>query len=236
MFRENFLRSSLCPLALGQAEQTKLLQLYLAVEVVQTLHHLCRLLLGSLRYVPVSCMVEPRTPGVASPVQRKDCLLQPVGNGFFSDGAEHSTFAARTRCWLIFNLVSTRTPRSFSTKLSNWMSPSWCMELYLSGWRSLPFTFVVVMNSWQPISSVCQGLSGWQLDSGVSANPSTFTPSSNLPPFKSFPCAQPAYIDTSVLTFLSQIWVLSQCFFFVLEASGALGVITHHWWVLLSLT
>lgn len=45
-----------------------------------------------------------------------------------------ATFAARTRCWLMLNLVSTRTCRFFSAKLrSSQSSPNsyWCVGLFL---------------------------------------------------------------------------------------------------------
>ena len=51
-------------------------------------------------------------------------------------------FRARARCWLMFNLVSTRTPRSYSAKLlSSWMAHSTycCVGLSLPRCRTWHF-------------------------------------------------------------------------------------------------
>ncbi|KAK4807064.1 hypothetical protein QYF61_018405 [Mycteria americana] len=50
-------------------------------------------------------------------------------------------FATRAHCWLMFNLVSTRTPRFFAEKLlPSWASPSkyWCLGLFLPRVPSAP--------------------------------------------------------------------------------------------------
>ncbi|KAK4827398.1 LOW QUALITY PROTEIN: hypothetical protein QYF61_017803 [Mycteria americana] len=73
----------------------------------------------------------------------------------------------RAHCWLIFNLVCTKTPKSFSAKLlSNWLAPSiyWCMELFLLRCKTLHFMRCkeTSESSCWPISPACQGHSGWQ--------------------------------------------------------------------------
>ncbi|KAK4826741.1 hypothetical protein QYF61_010994 [Mycteria americana] len=76
-------------------------------------------------------------------------------------------FVAKARCWLMFNLVSIRTPRSFSAKLlccQSALSMYQCMGLFLPRQRTLHFPLLNFMN-WQPISPACPGPSGWQHDS-----------------------------------------------------------------------
>jgi len=51
-----------------------------------------------------------------------------------------AAFAAGARCWLMFNLVSTRTPKYFSVKLLfSWAAPSinQCRGLFLPRYRTL---------------------------------------------------------------------------------------------------
>ena len=99
-------------------------QPFIRGEMLQSLHHLN----GSLVLSPVSpclsCTEELRTvpsnPGVATSAEQRGritslsllailCLMQPR--------IPFTFFATRACCWLMFSLLSTRTPRYFSAKL-----------------------------------------------------------------------------------------------------------------------
>lgn len=78
---------------------------------------------------------------------------------------------SRAHCWLMFNLMSTKTPISFSAKLlSSWFSPSmyWCLGLFFHRCRTLQFSLLNFMRflstslEFPPNSPGCWGSSDWQ--------------------------------------------------------------------------
>lgn len=136
MFKLNFLYFSLCPflLALSVGTTKKSLALtsyfphqvfihihkilpkpsvFLMCHVLQALNHLCSHLLDSLQYFPVSCTGQPST-GPSTPdvshkgcVERKDYVPQPAGDSLSNGGQEAVDIICH--CWIIVNLVSTRS-------------------------------------------------------------------------------------------------------------------------------
>lgn len=70
-------------------------------------------------------------------------------------------FVARPHWWLMFKLVSTRSPRSFFAQLlSSWVSHRiyWCMGCFLTKCRTLHLTFLDWFCSCQAISLACLSL------------------------------------------------------------------------------
>lgn len=82
-------------------------------------------------------------------IQRESHVFQPF-----------TPMCPRAHCWLIFNFVPTKTPRSFSTKF---FQPGHLLSLY---WYRGSFLLRsrTLWGSWQFISTDCWGLSGWQQD------------------------------------------------------------------------
>lgn len=63
------------------------------------------------------------------------CLMQPK--------TPLALVVARAHCWLMFNLVSTRTPRALLIELlSNLQITPTCLVLVLSRFRTLPFSLL----------------------------------------------------------------------------------------------
>jgi len=87
-------------------------------------------------------------------------------------------FAAGAHCWLMVNLVSTRTSRGFSANLlSSWAAPSiyWCMGLSLPRCRTLHFPLLNCMRFLSAhFSSLLRSLWLAAKLSGVSATPHSF--------------------------------------------------------------
>ncbi|KAK4810782.1 hypothetical protein QYF61_008754, partial [Mycteria americana] len=97
------------------------------------------------------------------------CLMQP---------RIPLALAARAHCWLMFNLVSTRTPRSFSARLlSSWVAPSiyWCLGLFLPKCRTWHFPWLNCMRFLSAhFSSLLRSLWVAARPSGISASPPSF--------------------------------------------------------------
>ena len=92
--------------------------------------------------------------------------------------------AARAHCWLMVNLLSTRTPRSLSTELlSSRSTPSlyWCMGLFLPRCRTLNFPLLNLIRFLSAqLSSLSRSRSKAAQPSGVSTTPLSLVSSANL--------------------------------------------------------
>ena len=149
-----------------QAKQSQLSQPFL-LEVLQFLKHLPGPFIG---LSPVYPCLSPGSPELDTilqvwPHQQRGripsfdllmilCLMQPR---VLSD-----CFAARAHCWIVFNLVSTRTPKTFSVKLlCRWVAPHHVLVhgFVPSRCRTLHFLLNVMK-----FISTCRGPSGWQHD------------------------------------------------------------------------
>ena len=72
--------------------------------------------------------------------------------------------ATRAHCWLLVNLLSTRTPRSLSTELfsnRSALSLYWCNGLFLPRWRNTCPCWTSSSSS-LPNSPACPGITEWQ--------------------------------------------------------------------------
>ena len=84
----------------------------------------------------------------------------------------------------MFNLLSTRTPRSFSSKLfPNWVATSmhWCLGLFFSTWRTLHCSWLKFMRFLSAHFSslfMSLGMAAWP--SGISATLPSFVSPANL--------------------------------------------------------
>lgn len=67
-----------------------------------------------------------QTPDAVLQVLERDKGSLPWLSSCQSARMHLAIFAARVLCWLMFNLLSTRTPRSFSTELLPWQLPPAC--------------------------------------------------------------------------------------------------------------
>jgi len=99
-------------------EQSQLSQPFLTGEMPQSLHHLCGPSLDSLQYVHVSPVLGSHsTPPMASPVLSQKRRITPIDllvTLFLMQPRKPlAAFEAQAHCWLMFNLVSTRTPGPF---------------------------------------------------------------------------------------------------------------------------
>jgi len=144
--------SDLLEPSLLQTEQSQLSQPLLIQQMLQSLNHLCGPLLDSLQHVSLVLGSPELDPAFQMLFLKHARVLLPL-------------FATRAHCSLMFNLVSTRSPGSFTAKLlSSWSAPSmrWCMGLFLPRRRTLHFSLWNLEDASQPISPACPGPFEWQ--------------------------------------------------------------------------
>ena len=170
--------------------------------MLHPLNHHSSPLLNSLQYAHVSLLlgspaldpafqVWPHHCGV----EGKDPLLWPGGNSPPNSAQDTKRFFdTRAHCWLMFNMVSTRTSSSFSAKLlSSWSAPSicWCMGLFLARCRTLHFSLLNFMRFLSAnFSSLQRSLWMAAWPSGTSATPLSLVSSADLPRVHSAPSSR----------------------------------------------
>ena len=105
--------------SLLQAEQPHLFQPFLPGEILQPLHHLSGPSLDSLQYTApyLSCTGEPRTEH-STHQGRMTSLSLLATLLLMQPSLPWVVFAAQARCWLMFNLLPTWTPKAFSARIS----------------------------------------------------------------------------------------------------------------------
>lgn len=88
---------------------------------LQSLHHLCHLLLDAFQYFHVCCPVELRyrCSFICFMCGHPQCWIGGKDHHFCWQylAAQGTIVPTRAHCWCMFSLVSTETPRYFSAKL-----------------------------------------------------------------------------------------------------------------------